>query len=52
MTAVSPMAFDAIYSAVEGLFPVRETTHPLGCHRHSDDDRLVLRALLHRVVTG
>ena len=52
MPRVSPQAIDAIYLTVEGLHPVRETTHQLGCHRRGADDRLVLRALLHRVVTG
>lgn len=52
MTMVSPQAFDAIYSAVEGLLPVHEDTHPLGCHNPRTDDRTILRAPLYRVVSG
>jgi transposase len=52
MATVPRLAFDAIWSAVEGLLPCHIDNHPLGCHRTRTPDRVVLRILVHRVSTG
>ena len=52
MRALDPEVFDAIWSAVEGLLPVHDDHHPLGCHRRRASDRLCFEAMLVRLVTG
>lgn len=52
MRALEPEVFDVIFSEVEALLPVRETSHPLGCHRRRAPDRICLYAMLVRLVTG
>jgi len=52
MRALEPEVFDAIWCEVEPLLPVRQDTHPLGCHRRRIPDRLCLFAMLVRLITG
>jgi len=52
MRALDPEVFDAVFSAVEGLLPERNDTHPLGCHRRRVADRVCFEAMLVRLVTG
>jgi len=44
--------FDVIWETVEPLIPVLFDNHPLGCHRRRISDRLCLRGLFIRLVTG
>ena len=50
--ALEQEVFDAIWEAVEPLIPVHHCTHPLGRHRPRVDDRLCMRGLFIRLVTG
>ncbi len=52
MRALDPEVFDAVWAAVEPLLPPPEQSHPLGCHRPRVPDRLCLRGLFIRLVTG
>jgi transposase len=52
MRALDPEVVDAVFHAVEALIPVREVTHPLGCHRKRISDRLCFEGMLIRLVTG
>lgn len=52
MRALEPEVFDAVYETVEPLLPRPTRTHPLGCHRPRISDRLCLRGLFIRLVTG
>ena len=52
MRALDPEVFDAVWAAVEPLLPTPDRSHPLGCHRPRISDRLCLRGLFIRLVTG
>lgn len=52
MRALDPEVFDAVWSGIEGLLPVHDDPHPLGCHRRRASDRLCFEAMLVRLVTG
>lgn len=52
MRALDPEVFDAVWTAVEPLLPPPDRSHPLGCHRPRVPDRLCLRGLFIRLVTG
>ena len=52
MRALDPEVFDAIWTAVEPLLPPPDRSHPLGCHRPRVSDRLCLRGIVIRLVTG
>ena len=52
MRALEPEVVDAIWAGIEGLLPVPEDHHPLGCHRRRVSDRLCFRGILIRLVTG
>jgi transposase len=52
MRALDPEVFDAIWSAVEALVPVRIDRHPLGCHRPRASDRACFMVIYVRLVTG
>ena len=52
MRALDPEVVDALLAAVEPLLPVPDRSHPLGCHRPRVPDRVCLRGLLIRLVTG
>lgn len=52
MRALEAEVVDAVWTAVEGLLPPPERSHPLGCHRPRVPDRLCFRGLLIRLVTG
>jgi transposase len=52
MRALDPEVFDAVWAAVEPLLPPPDRSHPLGCHRPRMPDRLCLRGLFIRLVTG
>ena len=52
MRALDPEVFDAVWAAVEPLVPVREVSHPLGCHRRRAADRDCFRVMVVRLVTG
>jgi transposase len=52
MRALDSDVFDAVWAAVEPLLPRPDDTHPLGCHRPRISDRLCLRGLFIRLVTG
>lgn len=43
---------DAVWEAVQPLLPPPDRSHPLGCHRPRISDRLCLRGLFIRLVTG
>ena len=51
MRALERDVQDAVYAAIKPLLP-SPPLHPLGCHRHRVDDRLVFRGILIRLVTG
>jgi transposase len=51
MRALEPEVVDAIWTAIEPLLP-EPAKHPLGCHRPRVADRLCLRGILIRLVTG
>ncbi len=52
MRAFDPEVVDAIWQAIEGLLPVSDRSHPLGCHRPRVADRLCFEGILIRLVTG
>lgn len=52
MRAFDPEVFDVIWAAVEPLLPPHRDDHPLGCHRPRVSDRLCLRGLFIRLITG
>ncbi|MCY3850800.1 MAG: transposase, partial [Acidimicrobiaceae bacterium] len=52
MRAFGLEVVDAVWEAVQGLLPVRDRPHPLGCHRPRVPDRLCFQALLIRLATG
>jgi transposase len=52
MRAFDPEVFDALFAAVEHLVPVRNETHPLGCHRPRKSDRECFRLIMYRLATG
>lgn len=52
MRALEPEVFEAVWAAVEPLLPRPTRAHPLGCHRPRISDRLCLRGLFIRLVTG
>jgi transposase len=52
MRALEPEVFEAVWAAVEPLLPPTDRSHPLGCHRPRISDRLCLRGLFIRLVTG
>lgn len=52
MRALDPEVVDAVFEAIESFLPVRDISHPLGCHRQRISDRLCFRGILIRLVTG
>jgi transposase len=52
MRAFDPEVVDAVWAAIEPLLPVRNETHPLGCHRPRIPDRACFEVMLVRLVTG
>jgi transposase len=52
MRALDPEVFDAVWTAIEPLLPVRDDHHPLGCHRHRAPDRECFRVMVVRLATG
>lgn len=52
MRAFDSEVGDAIWAGIEPLLPVREDTHPLGCHRRRASDRACFQVMLVRLVTG
>ncbi len=52
MRALDPEVVEAIWRAVEPLIPVREVSHPLGCHRQRASDRACFAVMLVRLATG
>jgi transposase len=52
MRALEPAVVDAVWVAVEALLPPPDRSHPLGCHRPRVPDRVCLRGILIRLVTG
>jgi transposase len=52
MRALEPEVVDAIWSAIEPLFPATVEHHPLGCHRPRVSDRLCFWGIVIRLVTG
>ena len=52
MRALSKSVVDVIWAAVEPLLARPPDTHPLGCHRRRVSDRLCLRGIIIRLVTG
>jgi transposase len=52
MRALEPEVFDTVFAAIEPLLPVRNETHPLGCHRPRAADRDCFEVMLVRLVTG
>jgi len=52
MRALYPEVGDAIWAAIEPLFPERTDAHPLGCHRSRASDRSCFNVILVRLVTG
>jgi len=52
MRAFDAEVFDALWAAVEPLIPVRNETHPLGCHRPRKSDRDCFRVIMVRLATG
>jgi hypothetical protein len=40
MRAFDPEVKDALWSGIEGLIPVVNDPHPLGCHRTKVSDRV------------
>jgi transposase len=51
MYALDPRVHDPIFATIEHLIP-EPARHPLGCHRRRAPDRLIMRGLLWRLVTG
>jgi transposase len=52
MRALDPEVVDTVWAAVEPLVPVRNETHPLGCHRPRASNRDCFEVMLVRLVTG
>jgi transposase len=52
MRAFDPEVTDAVWAAIEGLIPVVNDPHPLGCHRPRVADRICFEDILIRLVTG
>jgi transposase len=52
MRAFDPEVMDAVWAAVEGLIPVPQCTHPLGCHRRRASSKACFKMILVRLVTG
>ena len=52
MRALSRTVVDVIWAAVGPLLARRPGSHPLGCHRRRVCDRLCLRGIIIRLVTG
>ena len=52
MRALSKAVVDVIWAAVEPLLCRPVDSHPLGCHRPRISDRLCLRGIIIRLVTG
>jgi transposase len=52
MRAFDPEVKDAVWAAVEGLIPIVNDPHPLGCHRTRVPDRICFEGILIRLVTG
>jgi transposase len=52
MRALDPEVVDTVWAAVEPLVPVRNETHPLGCHRPRASNRDCFDVMLVRLVTG
>ena len=52
MRALEPEVFDTVWAAVSGLLPIRNETHPLGCHRPRASDRDCFFVMLVRLATG
>ena len=52
MRALDPEVVEVIWRAVEPLIPVRQVTHPLGCHRQRASDRACFAVMLVRLATG
>ncbi len=50
--AMEQEVFDVIWEVVQPLIPVHVCTHPLGRHRPRIDDRICMRGLFIRLVTG
>jgi transposase len=50
--ALDPEVGRVIWQTVELLLPVRDRSHPLGCHRPRVSDEICFRGLLIRLVTG
>ena len=52
MRALDQEVKDAVWAAVRARLPVREDSHPLGCHRRRAPDRLCFEGILVRLATG
>lgn len=52
MRALEREVVDVIWATLEPLLPVPDQSHPLGCHRPRVPDRLCMRGILIRLVTG
>jgi len=52
MCALEPEVFDTVWTAVSGRLPIRNETHPLGCHRPRASDWDCFEVMLVRLVTG
>ena len=52
MRAFDPEVVDTVWAAIEPLLPVRNESHPLGCHRPRISDRACFEVMLVRLVTG
>ncbi len=50
--ALDPEVADAIWAAIEPILPPPDTSHPLGCHNPRVPDKVCLRGILIRLVTG
>jgi transposase len=50
--ALDPEVVDALFDTIAPLLPAADQSHPLGCHRPRISDRLCLRGILIRLVTG
>ena len=52
MRALDQEVKDAVWAAVRARLPVREDSHPLGCHRRRAPDRLCFEGILNAVGDG
>ena len=52
MRALEPEVVEVLWQTIEPLLPAAAETHPLGCHRPRVPDRLCIRGILIRLVTG